>query len=106
MANNYVQPGEVIDHVPAENVASGEAIVIGARIGVAQTDVAAGEEGEFAVTDVHTLPKNSGAIDQGVDVYLTGAGNITTTATDNTLAGYAFTPAASGDSFVAVKINA
>lgn len=106
MANNYVQPGELIDFVPDADVAAGGAVTIGSRVGVAQTDVASGTEGAFAVEDVHSLPKGTGAIAQGAEVYLTSAGKIGTTATDNTKAGYAFAAAASGDSVVLVKINA
>lgn len=58
---NYVQDGKTIDYTPAGAVTSGQAIRIGHMIGVAVTDVAAGEAGAFAVTGVYELPKVSAA---------------------------------------------
>ena len=105
MANTYVQPGEVIEHAPASDVDSGAPTIIGSRVGVALVDAPSGVESSFAVVGVYRLPKTSGAIAQGAEVYLTSGGNISTTATDNSRAGYAWAAAASGDGDVLVKLD-
>lgn len=105
--NNYIQPGEVIDHTPSATLAAGDVVVIGKRIGIAETDIAANDAGSVAVEGVFSVAKASGAIQQGALVYWdTTNDNATTTATGNTLAGYAFAAAASADAAVAVKLNA
>lgn len=58
---NFIQKGDTITHTPAGAVTSGQAIRIGHMIGVAVTDVAAGEAGAFALTGVYELPKVSAA---------------------------------------------
>jgi predicted RecA/RadA family phage recombinase len=104
MARNYIQPGEVIDFTPAADVASGEPVAIGSRVGVAHTDVAAGETGTFAVLGVYSLPKTNSALAQGVAVFLTPAGQISGTATGNTPAGYAWDAVDAAATMVSVKL--
>lgn len=104
---NYIQPGEVADIVPGADVAAGDVVVIGVRIAVAATAIKSGATGSASVTGVFTLPKATGALAQGAAVYWDAtAKKVTATATSNTLAGYAFAAAASGDATIPVKINA
>ncbi|MBW7896527.1 MAG: DUF2190 family protein [Opitutaceae bacterium] len=62
MAANYVQPGDVIDHVAAANITSGQVVKIGQILGVALGDIASGATGSVAVRGVFTVPKVSGAV--------------------------------------------
>lgn len=90
------------------DVAAGDVVVVGSRIGIALGDIADGAEGELAVDEVWEIAKAAPlVIDQGDIVYWdTADGNLNKTATDNTQAGYAFADAASAATTVFVKINA
>lgn len=90
------------------DVAAGDVVVVGARVCVALGDIANGAAGELAIAEVWQLPKAAPlVIDQGDLVYWDAADrNLNKTATDNTLAGFAFAGAASAATTVAVKINA
>ena len=62
MSGNFVQPGNVIDHVAAATIASGDVVVIGQMLGVALTDIANGATGSVQINGVFTVPKVSGAV--------------------------------------------
>ena len=110
MAKNYVQEGDVIDYVNASGstITSGTAVLIGARLGVALADIANGATGSVQVEGVFTVPK------LGTDVVAAGAllywdntnKRLTTTASGNTLSGFAVGAAGSGVTAVNIKINA
>ena len=110
MAKNYVQEGDVIDHVNASGstITSGTAVLIGARLGVALADIANGATGSVQVEGVFTVTK------LGTDVVAAGAllywdntnKRLTTTASGNTLSGFAVAAAGSGVTTVNIKINA
>ncbi|MGE4193083.1 MAG: DUF2190 family protein [Pseudodesulfovibrio sp.] len=97
-------------------IKSGTMVLVGVRLGVAVADIANGDTGYLAMTGVHALPKATGAITQGAAVYYdadgdplggtAGTGALTTTATDNTLAGYAAKAAAEADTTVELALNA
>lgn len=109
MAKNYKQPGCVLTHIAAANLASGEVVVIGTKVGVAQNAAVIGGECELRVEGVHTLDKTTGqgAIAQGAALYWNDATNkITNSAAGNTYAGFAAAPALDADLFIDVKINA
>jgi len=107
MAKNYIQEGDVLDHIAAAAIASGDVILIGKRIGVAVTDIALGDTGALAVEGVFDLPKvTTQAPAQGVLLYWDDTAKlITTIATANTLSGYAAAPAVNGDLTVQININ-
>ncbi len=107
MTKLFVQPGNVLDHTPAADVASGAVVVIGARVGVALADIAANATGSLQVTGVFQLPKKSAdTIAQGALVYWDATNSqITTTASGNTLAGFAANAAAASVTSVNVKVN-
>lgn len=63
MANNAKQPGDVITWTNAGTaVVSGQVVVIGKILGVAQGDIANGASGSVAIDGVFTVPKVSGAV--------------------------------------------
>lgn len=105
---NFIQPGDVLDHTAASNLTSGQVVVIGARVGVAVADITSGQTGPVRVRGVVELAKASAdVIAQGALVYwAAGAGNITSTASGNTLAGYAAAAAGAGVTTIRVALNA
>lgn len=116
MSKKYVQPGDMMNYTASAAISSGDPVLVGVRLGVAEGDIANGGTGVLAMTGVHTVRKATGAITQGAALYwdadgnpvggASGAGALTTTSTDNTLAGYAFKAAGSSDTTVEIKINA
>jgi len=62
MADNYIQPGDIINHVATADITSGQVVKIGQILGVALTDIANGATGSVAVRGVFTVPKVSGAV--------------------------------------------
>jgi predicted RecA/RadA family phage recombinase len=107
MAKNYIQEGDVLDHIAAAAIGSGDVVLMGKRIGVAVADIASGATGSVAVEGVFNLPKVvTQAPAQGALLYWdAAASNITTTATGNTLAGYAAAPGVNGSLTVNININ-
>ena len=108
MTTKYVMSGEVLDHTPGSNVASGAVVVMGVRIGVALADIASGRPGAVRVRGVFTLAKlSTDNVAQGALLYWDAANSrLTTTASGNTLAGYATAASGSGVATVNIKINA
>lgn len=109
MTTRYIQPGKVLDFVNGTGaaIASGAAVVIGTRVGVALTNIANGATGSVQICGVFNLPKTSGdTIAQGALVYVIAAtGVITTTSSGNVLAGVAAAAAGSGVTSVNVLMN-
>lgn len=62
MADNYIQPGDIINHVATADITSGQVVKIGQILGVALTDIANGATGSVAVRGVFTVAKVSGAV--------------------------------------------
>ena len=118
MANNHVQKGVNMrwTNDTGTGVLSGQAVVVGSLVCVALVDIPNGGIGELATEEVYYLPKAAEAITQGAKLYwdangnpvggVAGSGCLTATATDNTYAGVAFAPAASGAATVDIKLNA
>jgi predicted RecA/RadA family phage recombinase len=102
---NFIQRGDVMTVTVSADTASGDVVVAGSLVGVAVASAKDGEECEVSLTGVYELPKATGSISQGAKVYFVAADkNFTTTASGNTLAGYAFKAAANGDATVLVKL--
>lgn len=108
MAKNYIQEGNVLPHTPAAAIVSGAVVVIGKRIAIALGDIAVGETGSITTEGVFTISKlSTDAVDQGDLLYWDAANNrLTTTAADNTAAGFAAAPVGAGVSTISIKINA
>lgn len=101
MSTKGVQEGKVIVYQNSGSaISSGDIVKIGNRIGVAEVDIEATDgSGSVEMEGVHNLPKTTGqAWSQGDELfYDSTAGKLTKTGSGNTPAGYAFEPAASGD---------
>ncbi len=105
----YWQRGEALDYVNAgtEKIEANTVIVLGSRIGVAGMEISPGELGTLHVTGVYSMPKGSGEISAGADVYYSETDEeITTTSDGNVKAGFACEAASASDTTVLVKINA
>lgn len=110
MAQNHIQPGESMPYSNStgSDIASGSPVLVGDRLCVALGDIPNGEDGNLATCEVWELPNTPAvaAIDQGQDVYWdAAAGKITSVATANTLAGYAWASTLIGDTTIQVKLN-
>jgi len=103
---NYIQEGEVFDHVAGSAITSGAIVVVGDMVGVAQNTVASGEKVAVSLEGVYELPKVSGAITLGAKLYHS-SGSVTTNDNSgaNVFVGWAWTAAASGDATVQVKLK-
>lgn len=102
----WVQEGESIDYTPGSATVAGTVVVMGTiGVGVVPVGLAANEKGSLIVDGVVRGAKASGAISAYAKVYWDATNSVfTTTATNNTLAGYAVAAAASGDATVDVKL--
>lgn len=105
---NFVQPGDVIDHLATAALSSGQVVVIGQRLGVAVTNARVGERVPLRVRGVVELAKKAAdAVAQGDLLYWAAAdGHLTTTKGNNTLAGYATAAAGAGSTTACVHLNA
>ena len=103
-----IQSGQVVDYVAAGTIANGDVIPLTGRIGIALDDAVSGETISIAITEVYEFTATTAdAIAFGAVVYFDAtARSITTTATSNTLAGFAVsTKAAATAGTVKVKIG-
>lgn len=96
---NFVQPGETVPFNAAADVASGEAVLVGALFGVSSGAVKSGKVGQARRTGVFDLPKTtSQAWTAWAKVYWDATNKkVTTTAASNTLIGLAFQAQGSAD---------
>lgn len=104
---NYIQEGDRLQVVaPSGGIASGAFVLVGLKGTVAVTGGVEGETVVVATEGVYEIAKATGAINAGVKVYWDATNSvITTTASGNTLVGWAFKAAASGDATVQICLN-
>lgn len=104
--------GDRIDYTPAAAVSAGDVVVIGGVPYIAENDIAAGVLGSLPVAGVFDVPKETGAIVAGAEVWWNPTGSpVTGTASSGAasvvpsgyLLGYAVVAAVSGDSYVNVR---
>lgn len=112
MATNYVQEGDVLQHVATATTLSGDVVVIGSLLGVALSDAAIGETVSVSIEGVWTLPKVTTAVMAAGstitwDVSLGKCDDSAATAAagDLTLGCVAVNGAINGDTTVDVLIN-
>lgn len=114
-ALRYQDAGDSLDHTPVAAVTAGDVVEVGARALIADRDIAAGELGSLAKEGVYKIPKASGALTAGDNVYWdnngtpnTGtalSGAATGTASGNTQLGMAAADATSGETYVLVALS-
>lgn len=105
----FIQPGQTVTLPAPYDVVSGAGLKLGAIVGVAAHDAAAGAEVETMLTGVHDLAKTpSQAWAVGAKIYWDDTNKVTTTtATSNTLIGVALLAVAGGasDTIGRVRLN-
>lgn len=104
---NFVQPGALLNvTAPSGGVVSGEVVLVNKLLGVAAFDAAENAEVTVAVEGVFEVPKKStDTPGQGALLYWDATnGEMTTTATGNTKAGYAAEAAGSGATLVKIRL--
>ena len=102
---NYIQKGDVITVTASADITGGSMVKVGDLIGIAVTDIANGAKGEVKLTGVFEVGKESDDIAIGAKLYYKAAtGTVTTTATSNTFAGYAFAAAGTAAATVQLKL--
>lgn len=104
---NYIQPGNTLTLTAPAEVTSGDVVIVGSIIGVANGDTASGDPVDLDVVGVFRLPKVSAlAISQGDVLYYDSAtGLVNKTASGNTKIGVAIEAAANPSADVAVRLN-
>ena len=104
---NFIQTGEVLTVTAAATVTSGQLVVVGSMVGVANFGAASGDEVEISVEGVFELPKvTTDVIAAGELLYWSsGVGKLTRTAGTGSkpLVGYAI--AAAGNGATTVRCN-
>lgn len=105
MNAKYWQRGETLDYTPDAAVKNGAVVNLGTRIGIAGSDIAAGEQGQIHVVGVFEMAKDAAEIALGAAVYYNAVDDVITAAADgNVPAGYAVQAAAASDTVVLVKL--
>jgi len=111
----FYQNGKTIDHTPSSAVTAGAVVVDNLIVGVADRAIAADEKGALTIEGVYkVLKKDSMAVTSGQRVYwdadgdpetgTAGTGAATTTSGDGVYMGLAVADAASGATYVYVKL--
>lgn len=105
----YWQEGNNIDYknTTEELISAGTIVVFGTKIGIAGTDIPAGETGTLVVSGVFRMPKGNEEIAAGDAVYFDTGTETVKKAEDtggNATVGYAAEVAASGAAEVLVKL--
>jgi predicted RecA/RadA family phage recombinase len=95
MAQNYIKEGEVFDFTLSGTVAAGSGILMGAIVGVALASGVSGDVIPVQVCGVFEVTKHGAGSGQawavGAALYWDASNSrFTTTASGNTLAGYAY----------------
>jgi len=102
---NLICEGKTIKAVAVAAIDSGDLVLVGAKVVVAQNDAAINAEFIGQTKGVYNVPKEAGAITIGQALYLkAGAKTVTTTAAENTFCGYAHSAAAAGAATVDLLI--
>lgn len=104
---NYVSPGHHLTVTAAADVLSGQMVVMGALYGVAQETAAAGDSVTLVRTGVFELPKTSAqAWTVGAKLYWDATNSVcSTTASGNTLIGFATAVAANPSAVGLVSLD-
>ncbi|WP_456403807.1 DUF2190 family protein [Thiolapillus sp.] len=106
MTWTYVDTGGVIQVAASTSISAGDPVVIAQRVAVSLQSLSPGEIGAAHVAGVFAAPKGSSVYSQGDLVYWDDAAKESTSVSaGNTLAGYAFGPAAAGDTKVNIRLN-
>lgn len=107
-ATAVLEHNNTIEHTPSgADVNPGDVVVAGSRVCVARNKIADGATGDLSIKGRYSFPaKSDDVIAQGVDVYWDAdPGEITTTASGNTLAGKSANASPDGTTTIEVDLN-
>lgn len=104
---NYVQPGNTLTLTAPAAVSSGDVVLVGAIIGVANGDAGNGDPVDLDTVGVFTLPKTAAlAINAGDVVYWDATNSVVNkTASGNTKLGVATESVPNPSAAVSVRLN-
>ena len=106
---NKIAEGKSLSYTngTGSDIAAGDLVEVGVKVGVAAVDIADGASGTVAMDGVFEVTKKAPlVITQGDLLYCSAtSGELDKTATAQTLAGYAAASAASADTTVQVVLN-
>lgn len=104
---NFIADGNHMEHTPTAAIISGAMVLAGTKVGVALADIPVNTPGVLRVTGVFNYTKNTAdVVAQGAALYWDNTNKrLTTTASGNTYAGYAFAAANGTATTVDIKIN-
>ena len=106
MLATYVQRGESLDYIPAEDVAAGDVVIRNMLAGVAKLDIRAGTLGALAICGVFDIAKGNAAFLAGDKVYWDATNRVATTTSPNPCIGKAVAEAPEAEATVRVLLNA
>jgi predicted RecA/RadA family phage recombinase len=106
MAQNFIQPGDVIEVTAGASCTAGSLYKHGSLVGVCLNSGANGDTVQLSLKGVFEVAKATGAgITAGALVYhVTATNNVSASASGNTLMGHAVEAAASGDTVAIVRL--
>lgn len=106
MAQNFIQPGDVIEVTAGASFTAGSLYKHGSIVGVCLNEGASGDTVQLALEGVFEVAKATGAgITAGAAVYhVASTNNVSATASGNTFMGHAVDAAASGDTTATVRL--
>jgi predicted RecA/RadA family phage recombinase len=110
--NEVYKEADSLNYVVNSATVSGDFVVLGSIVGVAETDAKEGSNGSYYATLRHKgvfTGTTSDAVTVGAPIYLASAATrgtaLTTTSTSNKLVGFAVKAKGSGAGTVQVRIN-
>jgi len=103
---NSIAKGDILPYVvPSGGVSSGDLVEINDLVGVAMVDGVEDDVISLCIKGVFEVAKITGAVTQGAALYHNGTASLTTVASTNTLAGYAYEAALSAPLLVKVILK-
>lgn len=107
MATNFIAPGTTVDYANGGTArTSGQAVLIGIRLGICKDAIAANVTGVLEVEGVWSVNKLvTDVVTQGQALYWDNTNfRLTTTVGANTLVGWAYAAASGTDTTVQIKL--
>ena len=106
---NMIAEGKTLTYTngTGSDIASGDLVIIGTRVGVAAVDIANGASGTVAISGVFEVPKEASLVVAQGDLLYADAtsGELDKTAEAQTLAGYAYAAELAASTTVKVVLN-
>ncbi len=103
---NFIQTGKTLALTAPADVSGGDAVLVGALFGVVVGDTTNGSTMQVTVEGVFELPKSGVTVTEGANLYWnSGASQLTTAASGNTLVAKAAEAAADSATTIKARLN-